>query len=140
MQKEVLLAIFVGFLIGLLLTFGIWKANQAIKSTGIPTPSIIQEEESVPEIIKPTLSILSPPNELLTKEGKITLKGSYAPDSLIAIIYEKGEKIINTDEKGAFETELNLILGENQIEIYAFTKEGEEAQQILTIVYSTVEI
>lgn len=140
MQKEVFLAIFVGFAIGLLVTFGVWKANLALKSVGTPIPTVVPEEQEVPQISKPTLNILSPPNELLSKDSKITLKGSYAPSSQIAVIYEKGEKILTADENGDFETEISLILGENLIEVYGFTKDGNEAKQILTIVHSTADI
>lgn len=139
MQKEVFLAIFIGFIIGLLITFGVWQANKAIKTTATPTP-IPVSKELPEEVKKPVLTILSPQNEFLSKEGKITLSGSYAPESQIAVIFEKGEKILKTDENGNFETEISLILGENLIEIYGFTQEGDEAKQTLTIVYSTAEI
>lgn len=139
MQKEVFLAIFIGFLIGLLITFGIWQANKAIKSTAGPTPPVSVVEVS-PEVAKPTLSLLTPADEYLSKEAKVTIKGSYVPNSQIVIISEKGEKILESDKDGVFETEISLVLGENQIEVYGFTKEGDEAKQTLTIVYSTAEI
>lgn len=139
MQKEVFLAIFIGFLIGLLITFGIWQANKAIKSTAGPTPPVSVIEVS-PEVAKPTLSLLTPADEFLSKEAKVTIKGSYVPNSQIVIISEKGEKILESDKDGVFETEISLVLGENQIEVYGFTKEGDEAKQTLTIVYSTAEI
>jgi len=138
MQKEVFLAIFIGFVIGLLVTFGVWQANKAIKTTTAPTPTPTVQE--VPEITKPILNILTPANEYLSKEPKITLKGSYAPDSQIVVIFEKGEKILKAEKDGNFETEIDLVLGENLIEVYGFTKEGEEAKQTLTIVHSTAEI
>lgn len=141
MEKEVFIAILVGFLIGLVVTFGVWQANKAIKSsiTSIspsPSPSVFFPEEQQ----KPVLSILDPPNEFLSKESKITLRGSYKPESQIAIIYEKGEKIIQTNHDGFFETQIDLVLGENLIEIYGFTNQGDEAKQILTIVHSTADI
>lgn len=139
MQKEVFLAIFIGFLIGLLITFGIWQANKAIKSTAGPTPPVSVVEVS-PEVAKPTLSLLTPADEFLSKEAKVTIKGSYVPNSQIVMISEKGEKILESDKDGVFETEISLVLGENQIEVYGFTKEGDEAKQTLTIVYSTAEI
>jgi len=138
MQKEVFLAIFFGFIIGILVTFGTWQANKAIKTTSTltPTPTIFETAQPV----KPSLHILSPANEFLSKEPKVVVRGNYVPDSQIAIIYENGEKIIKTSGDGSFEAEISLILGENQIEIYGFTKEGEETKQILTIVHSTADI
>jgi len=138
MQKEVFFAIFFGFIIGILVTFGAWQANKAIKTNSTPTPTPTISEITQP--VKPSLNILSPANEFLSKDSKVVVRGTYIPDSQIAVIYEGGEKIIKTDSDGSFETEISLILGENQIEFYGFTKEGEEAKQILTIVHSTAEI
>ena len=142
MQKEVFLAIFVGFIIGLLLTFGIWQANNAIKTSklGVQTETTEQSEEPASETKKPMLSIISPTDSYLSKEAKVSLKGSYAPNSQIAILTEKGQKVISTDNNGLFETEINLVTGENQIEIYGFSKEGDEAKQVITVVYTTAEI
>lgn len=139
MQKEVFLAIFIGFIVGLLITFGLWQANKAIKST-LPQNSIDSPVTPTAEVFKPTLNILSPAPEFLSKESKINLKGSYAPEAQIAVLMEKGEKIIQADSGGVFETEIELILGENQIEVSGFTKGGEEAKQVIMIVYSTAEI
>lgn len=142
MQKEVILAIFVGFIIGLLLTFGIWQANNAIKTSklGVQTETTEQSEELVSETQKPILSITSPTDSFLSKEVKVSLKGSYSPNSQIAILSEKGQKVVSADDNGLFETEINLITGENLIEIYGFSKEGDEAKQAITVVYTTADI
>lgn len=142
MQKEVFLAVFVGFIIGLLLTFGIWQANKAIKTSklGVQTETTEQLEEPASEIKKPALTITSPTDSYLSKEAKIGLKGSYAPNSQIAILVENGQKVISTDDNGLFETEINLVTGENLIEIYGFSKEGDEAKQVISVVYTTAEI
>jgi len=142
MQKEVFFAILVGFIIGLLLTFGIWQANNAIKTSrlGIQTKTAEPSEEPASEAKKPILTITSPADNYLSKEAKVSLKGSYAPNSQIAILNEKGEKVISTDESGLFETEINLITGENQIVINGFSKEGDEAKQVITVVYTTADI
>jgi len=94
MQKEVLGAIFIGFLIGLVITFGVWQANKAIKSSStLPTAGEITPSESpTGEVNKPVLNIVSPANELLTKEATVTVKGTYLPGAQIVIFYEKGEK------------------------------------------------
>ena len=140
MQKEVISAILVGFIIGLLITFGIWKANQAITSTASISPQPSLTENPTPELSKTKLDISSPVNDFLSKEDKVSVKGTYLPNAEMVIISEKDQKTVKSDEEGNFEIEVSLILGENQIQVYGFTKEGEEVKQVLSIVYSTAEI
>lgn len=140
MQKEVISAILVGFVIGLLITFGIWKANQAITSTASISPQPSLTENPTPELPKTKLDISSPVNDFLSKEDKVLIKGTYLPNAEMVIISEKDQKTVKSDDKGNFETEVNLILGENQIQVYGFNKEGEEAKQVISVVYSTAEI
>lgn len=138
MKKEIFWAIFIGFIVGLLITFGIWQANKAIKNN-LPQLSQTNEPNPTPEANRPTLTILSPPNELLSKEPKTSLKGHYLPEAKIAVVYEKGEKITNCDKDGNFEMEIDLIAGENIIDVYGFSKDGDEVKQTLSVVHSTAE-
>lgn len=142
MKKEVFLAILVGFVIGLIITFGVWQANKAIKSSStLPKTSEIDQSLSpTPEANKSSLTILAPADELLSKLPTVTVKGIYLPGAQIVIIYEKGEKLLKADNNGNFEIEIGLVTGENQIEINGFTKEGDEAKQTITVVYTTVDI
>lgn len=141
-KKEIILAIGVGFVVGLLITYGVWQANKAISLTKTIAPEKEEtiESQPTPETKKSVLNLISPPNELLTKEPKVTLRGNYIPNAQIAIVQESQEKIIKVDASGAFETEITLTPGENQLEIYGFTKDGDEARQILTIIHSTAEL
>lgn len=142
MKKEILLAIGVGFIVGLTITYGVWQANRAINQSKLITPAEEEANEAQPtlEVKKTNLNLIFPPNDLISSEPKIILRGNYLPGAEIAIIQESQEKIIKADPNGAFETEINLTPGENQIEVFGFTKEGEEDKQLITIVHSTAEI
>lgn len=143
MQKEIFWAILVGFLIGLAITFGLWRANEAVRTSAESSPAKISPETNEttlsPEKTNPALVILSPSDNFLSRESKVTLKGSYQPQAQIVVLSEKSEKVIKTDEKGNFETEVLLITGENVIEINGFTVNGDEDKKTITVVYSTVE-
>jgi hypothetical protein len=143
MKKEIIIAIVVGFALGLVITFGIWTANKAIKArpevafeeeTAVPTP------EPTPTPTGFTLKILSPEDNTLVDTSEAELKGSAVTNAVIVIAEEKGEKIIEADENGSFATEISLIKGINEITVTAFSLEGEEASETLSIVYSTAEI
>ncbi len=57
MRKEVLVAIIIGFGLGLVITFGIWTANKALKTAAPPTPPTEEKEEVTPTPA-PTLELL----------------------------------------------------------------------------------
>jgi len=143
MKKEVLIAIVIGFALGLLITFGIWTANKAILTKSEAPP----EEKEVQETVEPTptpvgfsLNILSPQDESLIDTNKVEIKGSSVPAAIIVIVAENGEKIIEADENGSFATEVSLVRGINEITITAFNQEGEKTSKTLSVVYSTAEI
>jgi len=142
MKKEIIIAIVIGFALGLLITFGIWTANKAIKNKPTPTEEteLITPIEPTPTAAEFSLTIISPEDDSLINTSKVELKGSTVANAVIVIAEENGEKIIEADEEGSFATELALIAGTNEIKITAFNSEGDEVSQTLSLVYSTKEI
>ncbi len=142
MRKEVLVAIFVGFALGLVITFGIWSANKALTSK--KPPAAPEEEVAAPEEITPTpafsLVISKPEDESISSADKVTVSGTTEPEVYVVIMGEKGEEILEADEKGIFSTEVSLVSGTNEITISAFSENGDEVSKTLNVVYSTAEI
>ena len=140
MRKEVIIAILIGFGLGLIITFGIWTANKALKETpseGEEAPSPAVEISPVPAF---SLIISQPEDNSISSEEEIAVSGSTMPEAVIVILYEEGEKILEADEDGNFETEITLMGGSNEVKVSAYDSEGSEASQTLTVVYSTAEI
>ncbi len=150
MTKEALIAIFVGFALGLIVTFGIWQANKTLTATKKQT---IQEESLAPEEGKTTpekepsptpssfsLIISKPEDESIANKTPITVSGITEPNTQIVIIGEKEEKITEADESGIFTSEISLVSGVNEITITAFSEKGDEVSKTLNVVYSTLEI
>ena len=141
MRKEVLIAIIIGFGLGLVITFGIWTANQALKksATTEETPPAVEEPVASPA---PELSLLitSPEDNSISTEEKIEVSGQAVPKAIVVVLYQEGEKILEADETGNFSTEISLVGGENQITVSAYDEEGNEISKNLTVVYSTAEI
>lgn len=140
-----MIAIILGFALGLVITLGIWQANQAIQRQNSsqttknesPTPSVASQEKST----SISLSIIKPEDESLVSSDKITVSGTSEPFSQIAIIGEKSEEIIQADDKGVFTTEVSLVSGTNEISISAFDPDsGQEIQKTVNVVYSTTQI
>lgn len=140
MRKEVLIAIIIGFGLGLVITFGIWTANKALREAPPAVPT--EEEVELTPTPAPTLELIitSPENNIISEEEMIEVSGQTAPRAIIAITYPEGEKLLEADEDGSFSTEISLIGGDNLIKISAFNDEGDEATKTLSVVYSTAEI
>lgn len=143
MRKEVLIAIIIGFGLGLVITFGIWTANKALKQTA---PKNQQEELEKNEAISPTptqvlpLSINSPENNSISNKEKIPVSGKTTPGAVVVVLFQEGETILEADNEGNFSTEISLNGGSNEIKVSSFDKEGNENSQTLSVVYTTVAI
>ena len=139
MRKEIIIAIIIGFGLGLVITFGIWTANRALKEAPpeeeVPAP--VEEITPVPTF---SLTINEPQDSSISSEEKITISGTTASEAVVVILYQEGEKILEADQDGNFETEITLAGGANEVKVSAYDSEGNEASQTLTIVYSTAEI
>lgn len=142
MKKELVLAIIIGFAFGLLITVGGYALSKITKEQGeIKSPLAEETTPAVSPISVPqTLTLISPADQSLTKESKTKILGVTSPFSWVVMLSEKGEKGLQADEKGNFEEEVNLVSGENEIEVKSISETGEEASKVITIVYSTAEI
>lgn len=147
MRKEVIIAIVLGFALGLIITIGIWSANKAMKT----------QEESInpnsPQNVTPTvgekntettktsisLAISKPEDESIINTEKTTVSGTTEPNIQVVIITETNEYLLDADDKGIFAQEITLTSGTNQIQVTAFAESGEEITKTINVVFSTSE-
>lgn len=120
MRKEVIYAVVGGVILGLVITFGVWRINSSISinkkqdiNTQTPTP-----KPSVPGEFKIVLD--KPENEDVVTNDVITVSGLTKPLSWITISAEEGDYIIQSSDNGVFSQEIDLIAGVNQIKVTAF--------------------
>lgn len=142
MRKEVIIAIILGFALGLVITFGIWKANKALKKEEVEEVPVVVEQVTPEPTPIPVfaLEIFSPIDEAIVDEDSLTITGKTSPGAVVAVISEEGEEIVEVDTAGNFEVEVELVSGINEFEITAFGEEGDEATQEISVVFSTAEI
>lgn len=140
MKKEVILAIGLGALLGLLIAFGIYNANQAVKNTkkqmeatkNTASPSTDQTE--FPFIIN------EPENNLVFASAEATISGQTEPGTVVAVMAENGQDLVMADNQGLFSTIINLISGLNEVKIIALNKTGQQQEKTLNLFYSTAKI
>ena len=143
MKKEVFLAISIGFILGLIITFGIWTANKSLKqlpqTTPTPSPVPVTSLSPTPSS-SVTLTLTSPEDESLTSQNSVTVSGKTFPNASVAITSESGEQIITADSSGNFSSSVDLDGGYNTITAAAFDQTGNSSSQSVTVTYTTSKI
>lgn len=132
MRKEVLFAILAGATLGLIIAFGVYRANIAL------SPKNPGQSEATPTP-RPEFAItLAGPSDLdVFSENTATLSGVTKANVFVAVSSEEEDYLTRADTKGSFEIEVELIGGVNQIVITAFDEKGSEVTQKLFLVYSS---
>ena len=137
MRKEVLLAILAGVMFGLVVAYGIWKANNSIKSPsalqaeGTPPPS---QEVNSKEI---SLTLAKPENNQVFTQNPVEISGLTKPGSWITISSESSDYLVIPDTNGGFTQEIDLSGGVNNITVVAIDEVGNASSEVLLLVYST---
>lgn len=143
MRKEVIIAILIGFGIGLIITFGIITARSAInqnqeKIIGAVTPAA--EAIVNPEKLIHKVALSQPENKLVVNSEKIEVSGTTTPLSVVAVMTGiSGDTVTAADETGHFYQEVTLAGGANIIKAVSISPKGERAEGQVSVVYSTAE-
>ena len=136
MKKEVIIAILLGLALGLIITFGIWTANQAIKEKKTrQTTQVVQTTPSPP--VKIELTINSPQNNLVVDKNKVQINGQCQPQSVLVLSSEENDVFTLSDESGFFSTSFPLVKGSNEITITSIDNLNQTQEKKLMIVYTT---
>lgn len=135
MRKEIIFAILAGVTFGLIIAFGVWRANVALRPNGVSTTA--PEDTSSATQGDFGITIAKPQDYQVITTSSVALTGISKPNAWIAISTEEKDYAEKTDESGEFIVEIDLVGGVNEIIITAFDTDGTEAQEKLTLVYSS---
>ena len=133
MKKEVIIAILIGFGIGLLITLGIHttrsKDNETLNPSASisPTPALDAQHH---------ISIVSPLENAVQSSEDLLIKGQTTPDSMVILETEKSHQIKIADESGFFEADYTLVAGPNLINITSYHPSGTTATFALETTYA----
>lgn len=133
MRKEIIFAVIAGGLFGLVIAFGIWRINSALKPP--------QGTERATETSKPqgqsAMTIAEPSENDVLSETPAAVTGLTNPNAFVSISSEEKDYLVQADNKGAFSGQIALLGGANQIVFTSFDTGGTPSAQTLTIIYST---
>ena len=134
MRKEVFFAIGAGAILGLIVAFGIWRANAVFS----PDTQNKTENEQSPTPRTDFSITLSTPQELdVLTETPFSLSGITKPSVFLAISGDTGDYLLKTDNSGAFEENIEAGGGINNLNLTAFDQDGRQASLTLLILYSS---
>lgn len=138
MKKEVLIAIIVGFSLGLIITFGIYRAQKSL-SERAESKNTTEESAQIEGTANISLSITQPEDGSITDEDTITIGGISKKHALITIISSEDHQSTQADELGNFSVEFSLDVGENIISITSFSDDDAKQEKTISVVYSSYE-
>lgn len=132
-RKEVVFAIFAGTFLGLVIAFGLWRANSVFsprspKTQGSPSPT------PKPEFL---LTLAKPQEKDVVTQSSVAISGVTKANAKVAVATEEEDYLTRADANGSFEEEVELTGGVNQLIVTAFDDTGASATQKITLVYSS---
>jgi hypothetical protein len=142
MRKEIIVAILVGIIFGGIFTYGIRRANLALKpsvSDMNPNPAPQQQESQVNDtqkILPDSLSILAPEKNDVFTEDTTTITGITKPQSIVVISSESEDFVLKTDDSGEFSQEIELVGGLNEVLINSYSDTNTIGKETLNLVYT----
>lgn len=134
MRKEVLYALIAGAFMGIIIAFGVWRANSAFKPNGNKTSENIPSITPSPQF---GITIAKPDNLSVITENPTVISGITLADSWVIVSLNENDYIFKSKEDGSFNQEVNLEGGLNQLQISAPGLKGEVVENKLTLIYST---
>lgn len=142
MRKEIFLAIVVGIIVGLGITFGLFSVRERIfpNTTALEINTSRQQNPTPTPTAQRSLNIQQPENNLLTDQSTVKIVGRALPDSYITVLGQADEYITIADKDGDFAQDIELELGGNQVTVIAISPDGEQEEVVLSLVYSTVNL
>lgn len=140
MRKEILAVIIAGAFLGILVAFGIWRANNALKANITTNSNSVLTNKVSPSPVPNNgfpLTIAKPEQSDVVVEEKVVISGITKPSSWVIISDENEDYQVSSNNSGEFQQEIKLEGGVNQILVKAISENGEHTQRELGIVYSS---
>jgi len=152
MNKDALLATFIGFVVGLLVTGLVLYGPGLTKN--FPKIQLPKFSFSLPKFGKPTptptptlkdskkehaVTIESPLPDALEQEDNVLVSGSTTPSSTVVISGTMDEIVIEANGDGKYAGKVALSEGKNDITVVSFQKSGTVATQTVSVFYTPEE-
>ena len=136
MRRELIWVVGIGIAFGLIIAFGVWRINSSLSDNKPKDPAATPNSQVPTAEFKITLN--TPENNNVVTASPVTVSGITKPLAWVVVSAEKGDYILQSDEKGIFTQNVSLEPGINQIGLTAFDPMGSQSTQKVLVVYSSV--
>lgn len=128
MKKEFLLAIIVGLVMGLFITYGVYYSQKSEEQTQIATTiEELEKIESSADIeVNGLLTIYNPIDESIIEDKSTTVTGKALAQAFVVIFVNDNPIVTQADETGNFSKEVNLKDLANIIRVHAIDESGQD--------------
>jgi len=137
MRKEILFAIISGIVFGLIIAFGIWRTNIALKDKKTLSPATSSSTPSPQQNSNIELAIAKPLDFDIIFENPVSLSGLTKSNALVVISTKERDFIVSPQSSGTFEKEFDLDPAINLLVITSVDDSGATFSKNLTLVYSS---
>lgn len=136
MRKEIIFAIILGLAVGLLITYGVYRSQQANLSEdqtlNLDASPTVTETTDTGNLI-----LLSPEDESIVETPDVTVAGTTDPQAFVVIFINENEQITTADASGNFSVTAKLESGSNVIIVYSLNEDGKKSTQERVVTYTT---
>lgn len=146
MKKELLFAMSIGLCIGLIITFGMYRARVAMTTNTtvnridgtLPTPPVLGKDEEKSNT--DAFVVSQPLDEALLSDPKIQVTGQTYPNAVVVILQEASEIVGQSDAKGNFSIPITLDAGANTLVIRVLAENRDPLSVTRTVIFSTADL
>jgi hypothetical protein len=125
MRKEVIIAIIIGLVMGLFITYGFYHSQRIPDISQVATIAELDTPEVEVVVKNGKLTIHNPEDETIQKESAVNVAGSTTPNSFVVIFINDTPFITQADETGNFGRDLELSPLANIITVHSIEESGE---------------
>jgi uncharacterized protein YgfB (UPF0149 family) len=128
MKKEFVIAILVGLVMGLFITYGIYYSQKTQQESQVAT-TIQELEQVVPTLAQENngkVAVYLPDDETVISEKTTTVTGKTTPNDFVVIYVNDLPLITQADDQGNFSKEVALQDLANIIKIHILDEDGED--------------
>lgn len=146
MKKEILFAVGIGLVVGLIITFGMYRARQAVTGATTVNNQLNGTLSSPPlttegsQSARDAFLVSEPQDEALITDPNIRVSGQAFPSAAIVILVGDNETVGTADDKGNFSVPITLSSGGNVIYIRALSDTTDPLEVIRNVVVSTADL
>jgi len=133
MKKEMLIAVLIGFLLGLAITFGVYRSQVAERRKAMQSVPIETAPPATPDA-NSLLVITSPEDGAIQTETETTITGTAAPNSQVVLFVNDTDYVRESDEDGNFSFTVDLDDGTNILTITMVDLDGTTVTKQRSIV------